>query len=251
MEILVSANLSADIASDFEKSVIEFLRSRGASVNVFNSDDYTMIRSSTANHQTVPHPAEVPEPNVSDAPQDLPEPVEQNSPQDLAIELPLNLASSEDPADNSTSDEIPSQPTVPVTPLEGEVCLRDLSSLYAVPFSVDLNKQFTELKVKELSDLGDHVSFVYCGLVFKFPVPPSINGIVNSPVPPSSMSVRAMVEFVGSSIDLQPVLFNLVECAENESHCVVFGADMIEVVSSAIEKKASSAAPIQGNEACA
>ncbi len=204
---------------DFAAAVEALLREMGAKVDKFQNLHGTITILGT---DMSPHP-----------------------PKTMDVEIPLAPAPAAAEETEITVGIAPTDavavaaPPVPSpAPLVGEVCLKNLSSVCAVPFRVDANLKCTELKVQDLqlSPDADQVAFSYCSMTFKLPVEKPGANVCNVNPEYAGVQIRSMVEFVGhSNLDLLPVLFKLVEATEGGS-CVVFGQDCTSQVDNIIAR---------------
>jgi hypothetical protein len=187
-------------------------------------------------------------PKGMDAPLPLPLPIP--APTDaVEVDLP-SVEDTEMTVAIAPSDTIAmSEPPPPVAPISstGEVVLKNLSSVCAVPFCVDTSVPTSSLKVQGLSKIGDVLTFNYCSMSFKMPAePPAGNPVRNTNPQYTDHSIRTMVDIVGKNADLIPVLLQLVDGPES---CVVFGADLADVVGNgsadSLEKNSDGSLPTQ------
>jgi hypothetical protein len=166
----------------------------------------------------------------------------------VAVELPsteeTEMTVAIAPSDTIAMSEPVSPPAAPST---GEVILKNLSSVCAVPFSVDDSVPTSQLKVQGLSQIGDLLTFNYCSMSFKMPAEKPVGNPVRNTNPQySDKTIRTMVDIVGKNADLIPVLLQLVDGPES---CVVFGADLADIVGdvavNALEKNPDGSLPTQ------
>ena len=191
---------------DFAVAVEALLREMGAKVDKFQNLHGTITILGT---DMSPHP-----PKTVDVEIPL-------APAESGPEITVGIAAADTVA-------VASPPVPSPTPPTGEVCLKNLSSVCAVPFRIDSSMKCTELKVQDLqlSPDADQVAFSYCSMTFKLPVEKMGSNVCNVDPEYGGAQIRSMVELMGhSNLDLLPVLFKLVEATEG-GNCVVFGQDV-------------------------
>lgn len=233
--VVISACLPCDTVKQFEEVVTTLLRGYGAEVSVFNHVDGSIaivasekvpVKEPEPEVVSTPPPAEVDVPHVDTAvaPADSHEPaytIPSPTPgiPDLAVNLELDGAGAP-PADPVPEPELP-----PPAPVTGEVVLKDLSNVCAVPFHVDNSVECSELVVQGLTVAADCVIFTYCGSTYKLPIAsPSNPALVYNANPHyTPTSIRVIADIVGSHEDGWPIIIKLVEGPEC---CVVFGRDV-------------------------
>jgi len=133
----------------------------------------------------------------------------------------------------------PKKPEV-INQISGQVALKSLSSSCLVPFIVDPLAQVSMLKVQGLSVSEGQIAFSYCGMSFKLTAEaPRGMPVCNTNPEYTETSIRSMVEFIGGKSDLQPVLFKVVNALPEMECSVVFGGDMVNLVTQIMEKTPS------------
>lgn len=141
----------------------------------------------------------------------------------MGLEVPDCPEVPTEPAPQSEPEPAPSAPQPPT----GELSIQSLSSVCLVPYTIDASRAASELHVNHLEVLGDYVSFVYCGMSFKYPVEKqdTLGATYLNVNPQFSDTTIRVVASVSDSNDgnVLPVLLKLVS---GEKSGVVFGTDM-------------------------
>jgi len=223
MGIVISVKLPECEQAAFQEAVESLLRSYGAQVNKLTSgDDHVLLRAyketscaePVKDHYDAPPSPELPQTTATD-------------------QAPAELTVAISPSD---AEAVATDPAPPPPP-SGEVHIKDLSSVNAVPFFVDPSLSHSQLKVQGLTVHEDHVTFSCFEMSFKFPLAKSsVLEVANVNPQVDDTSIRVMLELVGTGADTLPVVLKLVE----DTNCgVVFGTDMSETVGRIMEATAN------------
>ena len=123
--------------------------------------------------------------------------------------------------------------TEPASVITGELTILDLSSACRVPFDAGISQHASVLCAQNVKPMGDVVAFDYCGLSFKFPIKRTLVGdsVANLNPEFTDTTIRVSVA-LNSSPSAIPVLLQVVDSQEC---CVIFGSDMVDVISVASE----------------
>ena len=230
---------------EIKKHMVDLLKSHGFNIDhEHDADGHQIVVATEMDAAKNDDPSEVPAAEINTAPVEVPavdhsEPVaaseEPTAELTVAIDPASAVAAAADiPATVPSTELSPESPLVQASSgLTGLVTVKSLSSVCNVSFCFDPSLPCSELKVKGLTPMGDYVSFEYCSISFKFPVEkPEAGGIVANTDPQyTDTSIRAVLNPVGTEVDV-PVLLKLVDGDE----CgVVFGQDMMAVITAALE----------------
>jgi len=214
MTVIINATFApgGDADKSFANAAEALLRGLGLTIHATTTPDGHMVITA---HQSA---------------SDVPAEITPSTPE-LTIDLPADsvIAASENPQEVPTLEQ-------------GVVVLKNLSSACLVPFSVDRMLPATVLKVQDLSSTGELISFSYSGMSFKMPPTRGYSrttgvDVRNNAPEYTYMSIRLLVDFVGTNSDIQPILFKIVQCDDGEASCVVFGQDVASLVDEIMVKK--------------
>jgi hypothetical protein len=151
-------------------------------------------------------------------------------PAEIGQELEIAIAGPDAIAVTAPPEETPN---LPVQTSTGSCILRNLSSECVVKYSSDPASPCSVLKVSNLIELGEFVSFTFCTMSFKCPIEKQeAHGIYcNQPPTFSSTSIRAEFIQTGSLVSF-PILLKLVSVDGSSDECnqVVLGTDTIKVI---------------------
>ncbi len=231
--VVITACLPCDKVKQFEEVVITLLRGYDADVSVFTHVDGSVSVMATEKPCDVQEPVTTaPTVDLLPAPPPVVEP-----PAEVTYELPsptpgipeLEVDINLDPSHVLPTDPVPSPELPPLPPVTGEVVLKDLSNVCAVPFCVDHSVECSELVVQGLTVAADCVIFTYCGSTYKLPVASPMNSalVYNANPQYTSTSIRVIADVVGSHGDGFPIIIKLVDGPECK---VVFGRDVGEIL---------------------
>jgi midasin (ATPase involved in ribosome maturation) len=133
-------------------------------------------------------------------------------------------------------DDVPAA-TPEAAPFKGEMILKSLSSDNIIPFEVDTSLKSSVLKIKNLKVDKDILEFVYCGIIYKFPVEKSSSGseLVNKDPIFTDTSIRTIAAIAGVEKDPMPILLNL-EDGGTETYSVVLAQDLADIAAPVMEK---------------
>ena len=193
-------------------------------------------------------------PSIGDTPSLVP--TAELSPE-ISIELPPSTTEAPQTADvpsfdvsltpgNVTDIATAMQDTIPVEPVQtgGELIIKNLSTKQ-VSFTFDTNNSVSELMVKDITPMGDYVSFNCCDMTHKFPVekPEMQNTIVNVDPQFTTTSIRVQIMLPDGSNSTFPILLKLVQSSDEAS--VVIGSDLNSILMGAMKGTPNESVPVQ------
>lgn len=179
------------------------------------------------------------DPEVDQAPEPTPVEVAELPPLEVPDEVVgvPELTAGLDPSMTASPEFPPGvEVELPPTPTPaGAVVIKSLSTEHEVPFAFDPAKPESCLYVSDMEPVGEFVQFIFCGMLFKFPIerPEFQNIICNLNPQFSDTSIRVVTCIAGTDLCL-PMLLKVVS-NDGEGCAVVFGQDVAGALTPAME----------------